>query len=376
VLSVSGGAAPARLRIVGLVEGDPAAALSGVAHRLLSALARHVTVAGCIDYQPGGAARLALAAGTYRRDRGHWRARYHTSPLAHRVLSQALARRVKGFEGPFDLALQIHGWVAGQPRPYVLYVDQTRLMAERGWPQWMPLPARERAQILELERRMYEGAAHVLTMGEPARESLRGDYAIAEDQITVVGGGLMFDALPSPAISLTSEPTILFVGREFERKGGDCLLQAFALVREQVPEARLMLVGVERPITTPGVSCLRRVARREELSELYRRSRVFCLPTHYEPYGFVFAEAMAHGLPCVGTSVQSVPSILDDGRAGLLVAPGDVHGLADALLRLLSDPELATRIARAGRTRVERCLLWDHVAARALPALQRAAARA
>jgi alpha-maltose-1-phosphate synthase len=79
---------------------------------------------------------------------------------------------------------------------------------------------------------------------------------------------------------------------------------------------------------------------------------------------------MAHGIPCVGTEVQSIPEILDQGRAGALVPPGDPEALAQALLRLLTDGELARRYATVGPSWVGENLTWDHVAGRMSPALR------
>ncbi|HEY3728967.1 MAG TPA: glycosyltransferase family 4 protein [Solirubrobacteraceae bacterium] len=340
--------------------------------RLLAALDRRLTVVGVVDFAPRSVAKLALAGATFRPGRAAWRARFHTSLMSHRMLSRTLKRGVRARKRDYDIALQVHGWVTGQPRPYALYVDQTRLMAERGWPRWMPLTRAERSSVLRLERHMYGAAAHVLVMGTPARDSLTVDYGVDPRRITVVGGGLMFNALPG-ACPLTSEPTIMFVGRDFERKGGDCLLHAFALVRAELPAATLHLVGVRRQFEQPGVTSHGMIRSRERMTELYRRTRAFCMPSRYEPYGFVFAEAMAHGVPCIGTTVQSIPEILDHGRAGMLVAPGDVRALADSLLALLVDHELASALGAAGRSHVVRCLTWDHVAARAAPALEAAA---
>jgi glycosyltransferase involved in cell wall biosynthesis len=336
---------------------------------LLDALDARLPVVGRLDYQPHGVGRLVLAGATFKPDRAAWRARYHTSLLAHRMLSATMARRLRGAPG-FDLALQVHGWAGGQPRPYALYVDQTRLMAEAGWPQWMPLAGRERARLLDLERRMYAEAALILTMGEPARDSLAREYGIDQRRIAVVGGGLMLDALPAAA-GPAREPVITFVGREFRRKGGDCLLAAFAIVRRQLPRAELHLVGVGGG-GAPGVTSHGIVRSRSRMAELYRCSRVFCMPSRYEPYGLAFAEAMAHGVPCIGTTVQAIPEILDHGRAGLLVAPEDPESLAAALVRVLADDELARELGAAGRARVEQSLLWEHVAARAAPALEAA----
>jgi alpha-maltose-1-phosphate synthase len=351
------------MRIIGLVEGDPSTALSGVARFLFDALNRRFSVVRRVDYSAHGPLWMALAAATFRPSRGAWRARFHTSRLSHRTLSWVLARRLADLEEDFDLALQVHGWVQGQPHPYALFVDQTRLMAERGWPQWLPFTQRERTELLALERAMYEDAFHVFVMGKPAQHSLVADYGMDPMRISVVGGGPGFDALPAPR-NLSADPTVMFVGRDFERKGGDCLLRAFERARRELPAATLHIVGPSDRFDQAGVISHGRISDRRQLSELYGAARVFCLPSRYEPYGLALIEAMAHRVPCIGTSIEAIPEILDRGRAGVLVPPDDPEPLAHALLRLLTDYELAQSVASAGRLRVEQELTWDHVAER------------
>lgn len=359
------------IRILGLTEGNPDTTLSGVARFLFDALQPSCQIVNRLDYGVHGAARMVLAAATFRPSRAAWRGRYHTSRLAHDALTATLRRQLARPQVEFDVALQVHGWTEGQPRPYVLYVDQTRLMAERGYPRWLPLTPRERAEMLERERRMYAGAGHIFTMGTPAGRSVIDDYHVATDRVSVVGGGLMFDRLAdvSSPHAGAREPVILFVGREFDRKGGDVLLDAFSAVRRALPAAMLHLVGVSGTLNAPGVVTHGKIASRERIAELYRRSRVFCMPSRYEPYGLAFIEAMAHGVPCVGTEVQSIPEILG-GRGGLVVAPNDPASLATGLLALLTDDELARRLGSDGRTMVEQAFRWEHVAARMLPTLE------
>jgi starch synthase len=361
-------AEPPPLRILGLVEGDSDTALSGVARHLLEALDRRFDVVDRVDFGMHGAQRVAVATATFRPSRPNWTARFHTSRLSHRVLSRNMRRRTQSATD-FDLALQVHGWVSGQPRPYAIYVDQTRLMAERGWPDWMPFSPREREELLRLERSMYAEAAHLFVMGEPARDSLGADYGVEGSRVSVVGGGLPYDDPPTPQ-QLTDEPSILFIGRDFERKGGRVLLEAFDLVQERVPGATLMIVGAARDFDPTGVTGYGKIRDRRQLANLYRRARAFCLPSLYEPYGLVLIEAMAHGIPCVGSAVQSIPEILDQGGAGLVVPPGDATELAEALISLLTDDELAGSLAANGRRWVAERLTWDHVAARVAAALQ------
>jgi glycosyltransferase involved in cell wall biosynthesis len=82
---------------------------------------------------------------------------------------------------------------------------------------------------------------------------------------------------------------------------------------------------------------------------------------------------MAFGLPCVVTTVGAFPELVLDGETGLLVPPGEVEPLADALSRLLHDPELGRQLGLAGRQRVENYLNWDSVVERMGPGLAHAA---
>jgi glycosyltransferase involved in cell wall biosynthesis len=104
-----------------------------------------------------------------------------------------------------------------------------------------------------------------------------------------------------------------------------------------------------------------------ELRELYRKASVFVLTPqqeglHFEGFGLVYLEAGAYGLPVVGTSSGGVPDAVQDGVTGLLVDPQDVEGAAQALLRLLHNPELRREMGRANR-RLSEALTWERCAA-------------
>ena len=358
------------LRILGIVQGDPWAPLtmSGAAASLLNALDRRFSVVQRLDYGLHGRRRIVQAAVTFRPRRHQWVARFYLTPRAHRALSATLADRLQGVDEPFDLAFQVHGWVSGQPRPYFLYVDQTWSQLQAGWPKMLTSrSAREKAR--GLERVMYGEAHHIFVMGEPARRSLIADYEVPSGRISVTGGGCHFQSLPPPVAAPASEPRILFIGREFERKGGEVLLQAFRAVRARVPTATLHIVGSRRRFTDPGVLTHGIVANRDEMGRLYGRARLLCAPSLYEPWGFALVEAMAYGVPCIGTTVGSVPEILDRGRAGMLVPPGDVGALADSIINLLSDDSLAWRLGIEGRKRVEHYYTWDRVVDAMVPAI-------
>jgi glycosyltransferase involved in cell wall biosynthesis len=236
-------------------------------------------------------------------------------------------------------------------------------MAQKHWPQHLP-PRRKLGEWLAEERRAYHGAAHVFTMTATAARSLVDDYGVPARNVSPVGGGLNFDGVPEVRhVHEAPSKTILFVGREWKRKGGDVLVSAFREVRSRVPDARLAIVGVQaREVGQhPGVEVLGDVSDRSVVLRLYADAAVFCLPSVYEPYGFALVEAMGLGLPCIAAEGVASHEIVVPEQTGLLVEPRDPHALAVALVRLLENPGEAIAMGQAGRRRVEEELNWRRV---------------
>jgi phosphatidylinositol alpha-1,6-mannosyltransferase len=88
-----------------------------------------------------------------------------------------------------------------------------------------------------------------------------------------------------------------------------------------------------------------------ELGSLYRRASVFAMPSRQEGFGLVYAEAMWHGLPCIGSTSDAAGQVIRSGETGLLVPYGDVRALEAALCDLLARPERAAQMGAAGRRR-------------------------
>jgi glycosyltransferase involved in cell wall biosynthesis len=159
---------------------------------------------------------------------------------------------------------------------------------------------------------------------------------------------------------------IVSVARLFHWKGHAELIRALAFVRRQLPEAKLAIVGADYPEGS-GVSAeLGTLARelgvaehvvftghRSDVASLLAACDVFALPSFEEPFGLVFAEAMAMKRPVVALDNGGTPEVVRHGRTGLLAAPGDIEGLASHLLTLLGNAALRAKMGDEGRRDVE-----------------------
>jgi phosphatidylinositol alpha-mannosyltransferase len=199
-----------------------------------------------------------------------------------------------------------------------------------------------------------------------------GEYHVIPNGIELARYGDHVAPLPQYR---DGRPTILFVGRFNEpRKGFRYLLRAFPLVREQFPDARLLVVGrgdVRRYrdfLDSRGVEGVEFVGYVEtaDLPRYYVSCDLFCAPsTKGESFGLILLEAMASGRAVVASSIPGYAGVIDHGRDGWLVAPQDPVALALALVRLLADRELRAELAAAGRQKARR-YSWSEVARRVL----------
>jgi glycosyltransferase involved in cell wall biosynthesis len=316
---------------------------------------------------PDVALQLVAAAARFgRRAVAH---RWNTS-FAFDRHSRDAGERLQALRPAPDVVLQNGALFApGLPPtlPYALLLDHTRALAQAA-PSWpiadLRAPAEYGSEWFERELALYRGAAVLACFSENVAGSLVRDYGVDPSRVAVVGAGA--NVFPASAPRRDDGRTVVFIGKDFVRKGGPVLLDAFARVRRVLPKARLLVAGApapERRRIPAGVFFLGRVPF-DELPALLSQSTVFALPTLREPFGIAFLDAMACGLPCVGTRVEAVPEIVREGETGLLVPPGDPVPLALALERLLSDASLARAMGARGRARVSASGLWSHAAER------------
>ncbi len=213
------------------------------------------------------------------------------------------------------------------------------------------------------ECEIYKNAALTFTWSSNVSRTLVEEYGISSDRVACIHTGsnspIPLPQPPDPRRYARKE--ILFLGADWNRKGGPTLLRAFRLLRERHPDATLTVVsrvpeGEDlRDVNYVGLVPL------AGIPEYYARASVFCLPTRLEPFGNVFVEAMWHQLPIVATRAGALPDLVEDGVNGFLVPPEDAAELAERLSELLDDPERCAKMGLASRDRAAGRYDWPLV---------------
>jgi glycosyltransferase involved in cell wall biosynthesis len=322
---------------------------------------------------------------------------YHQRMAALAPRFGATVRFVSVPAAPYPLPVAAGPWVLGQvarQHPDVLLLDS---IAAAYLGPWLPLrrprvpvaailhqppggidhpPVRTVTQAV-LDRWAYRPAVRLMA----ASAALADDLAAAglpRDRLTVVPPGR--DVAPSPGpppgdLRRGRRTALLSVGNWVARKGLLDLLEAVSRLPDDA--ATLHLVG-DRD-TEPGYAA--RVRARLAAPDLtgrvvvhgplpiaavaafYSAADVFALASSREPYGTVYGEAMAFGLPVVGYAAGNLPHLARAGEEGLVVPPGDVTALAAALRRVTDDDELRTRLGAAAARRAATFPTWEESAA-------------
>jgi starch synthase len=248
-----------------------------------------------------------------------------------------------------------------------------------------------------IEKTAFEGADRVIAVSEGMRRDILASYpSLDPERVTVVYNGIdlarwkpLDDADEARRLGIDPDrPAVVFVGRITRQKGLPYLLRAARLLPKEVqvilcagaPDTAEIMAEVTRGVEAlqaerDGVVWIDRLLSQEELRVALTASTVFVCPSIYEPLGIVNLEAMACGLPVVGTATGGIPEVIVDGVTGRLVpieqatdgtgTPTDadtfVADLAAALTDVVSDPQRAAEMGAAGRVRAENEFSWTSI---------------
>lgn len=279
---------------------------------------------------------------------------------ASRQARAAISRRLRA--GSVD-AVFIHTQVAAlfalsfmRRIPTVVSLDATPLNFDSQGESYGHTRSSSPAEAVKrvLNATVFKQAPALVTWCRWAADSLVDDYGVPASKVTVIHPGVDVRLFrPGENADARKTPRILFVGGDFERKGGQDLLQAMVRLGSRAELDVVTGSAVEPP---PGIAC--RIHRgltpqSAALVKLYREADIFVLPSRGDCFPQAVAEGLASGLPVVASRVGAMPEMVEDGVNGYLVPPASPDALGDALEALVAQPPLRREMGRASRVMAE-----------------------
>jgi glycosyltransferase involved in cell wall biosynthesis len=373
--------------------------------------AHHETIDGVPVTRIGG----VFARGTLRMGFG-------LSLAAYARMAQALQPRLRRCDLVYCLGLTplsaCAAWLAGRSgKPVVVRIATTGPAPGTPWsdekcPQSLlagPLPAD--LPLLRIPARTYVGSdldhlratsprlmkptlaalrqshVHVIALSTLMRDRLVA-AGFAGERIAIIPSGIdagAFASRANPGEAPSSRPpTVLCVARHSFEKGIDVALQAWRIVREQMPQARLVLLG-DGPLR-PQLQALAQAldlgdsvafrGQSREVASALAQADCFVLPSRWEGFPTALLEACAAGVPAVATDVSGVRDLIDDGCSGYVVPVADYQQMAARLLALLIDPARRRQMGAQAAQRVRASFTQQQSIDRLLDLLEQLAAPA
>ena len=305
------------------------------------------------------AARHVLRAAYARRRAGRWRSSWRQGRITRQLVRESLRRRVA--RTGVDAVLEIQD-LGSVPAPFLVMQDLNfAILLERFGPEGVPhFRGLSRRRIDALRRRqdmVYERAAMLLPMSRWLRDHLVAGGVPAERTRVVNPGSTAVPLVGAPIAQrrVGADRRLLFVGRDFDTKGGAQVVAAFhRLRREMGSNVMLTVAGPDswplRGGVPNGITFLGKVPH-ARVGELMNAADLLVMPSLLEGFGIVFAEALSRGLPCIGRDTCAMPEIIDPISGGRLVTSTSPDELAVLIHDALDDEVLYAECARAADRR-------------------------
>ncbi|MGC8911943.1 MAG: glycosyltransferase family 4 protein [Nitrososphaeria archaeon] len=224
------------------------------------------------------------------------------------------------------------------------------------------------------------GVDHIITVSEYLKRVLIERYFIPPDKITVCYNGVDFKRFNIKVdgsnfrerYKLKDKKIVLFFGRLVPYKGAQYIIKAAPLIVKEVPDCYFIVAGtsrhdrlqIDKMLNVPKLRerfIFTGYVSDEEVPELYASCDVFSFPSLWEGFGIPLAEAQAVGKPVVAFNTCAIPEVVENGRSGILVPPKDWRALAYAIIYLLKNPGIASKMGEYGYDRVRKKFTWDIV---------------
>lgn len=255
--------------------------------------------------------------------------------------------------------------------PIIYMADATFQHLQGYYDSFGNLAAYNIRQGIELDKRAFENATHCMLASDWAKQCAITDYQIPPHKITVAPLGANLDIIPATA-ELKKEKNktcqLLFLGVEWERKGGQIALDTFYALQKSGMPVHLTIIGClpPVPVNDKNITVIRFINKnnKDESARLYNillKTDFLLLPTRAECAGVVFCEAGAFGIPAVTSNTGGISTYVNNGVNGFtlpLAAGADAY--AGKILELFSDEDAYRKLCVSSRKNYETTLNWDN----------------
>ena len=371
------------LKIIGAAFGDPKSeeVFSGVAKYLFGALAKRNVLAGSFN-----------TAQFYARDVFDglidWgKIKTYGKPgLSYRwvwrktTIEKLSERTAKKLDSKFDFnvffQIGTHVKIQNPNVRHFCLTDMTIVQAVDAHQFSVKgLDGRRLQEAIDVQREIFDNCKGIFVNSTWTKKSIVNDYGQSEQKVHFVGAGASID-FQQDLKNEPSKPNILFVGRDWVRKNGDLLLEAFKLVKKEIPNATLTIIG-NGPADINGddikmLGCLAKdnPAEKNQYEQAFYDATVLCVPSEFEPFGICFLEAQVYGVVPVTFEGEGRSDSVKDGITGILVRERTAKALSNALVELLANPEKRKQMGKAGQEYVRNNFTWDKIGEKVLQVMQ------
>ena len=254
--------------------------------------------------------------------------------------------------------------------PIIYMTDAVFFQLQGYYPLFKDIARYNINQGITMDKLVFEKAAHCMLASDWAKRSAMADYHIPENKITVAPLGANLDVIPAVHELKKAKNKIcrlLFLGVEWERKGGQIALDTFYVLQKKGLPVQLTIIGCVPPVTVNDNNITvipfinkNNAAEAKRLYNIFLNSDFLLLPTRAECAGIVFCEASAYGIPSITTDTGGVTTIVQDGSNGY-VLPLSATGkeYADKIEELFNDTEKYLLLCSNSRKRYDALLNWD-----------------
>lgn len=233
------------------------------------------------------------------------------------------------------------------------------------------IPLSSIKQRADLQLKFYQDCNCILTMGKWLQKYLISTNLIDTKKIHHVGGGINIDKNKID-YSFKESNKILFIGKDFERKAGPLVVEAFDFLQKKINKnAELYIIGpktISIDFHNENIHFIGEL-KSDQLPYYYNLCDIFCMPSYFEAYGLVFIEALTFGLPCIGRKAFEMPYFIEDGITGYLIENDSIENLANKMNDLLINKEIKSNVKSLKERYIEE-YCWSTVADRIVETLK------